>query len=318
MSTSACVRASILPASVAALAIGTSLWGLADPAALDALLAERSALYLQPWRALTSLLVHYSVPHLIFNVVTLGVLGLEVVRRYGGWWFAAAFLAASLVGQVTHTLLAPGYVYGISGGVSGLYGFLLRRRRFSGWRATLREWPMGWIYPLCLLGLLAADLAGALPVANLNHATGIVVGWLLGGESGTNRPRISTHVGAVAVAAALVLLAYRPWDPVWQAVHDRYPSSLVLPSSSCDAPPGPPEGGVSQQPGQLVTILNHTDGRLSLDYLTSQGELVAGLETSLRVRSFRPVLGSVWRVSDGSARCLQWFVASREGVVLVR
>lgn len=80
-------------------------------------------------------------------------------------------------------------------------------------------------------------------------------------------------------------------------------------------PPGP---DVVSAPAQVVTLLNPSGAAVALEYLSHEGELLPSLRTGAAKRSFRPLRGSVWRILDRDGDCIQQFVASRDGVVLIR
>jgi membrane associated rhomboid family serine protease len=77
----------------------------------------------EPWRMITSLFVHGSILHILFNMYSLFILGPELERMVGRWRFAALFLLSGLGGSVAVLLSAPNYVViGASGAIFGLFG----------------------------------------------------------------------------------------------------------------------------------------------------------------------------------------------------
>jgi membrane associated rhomboid family serine protease len=78
---------------------------------------------IEPWRMLTSLVVHGSILHILFNMYSLFVLGPELERLVGRWRFGALFLLSGLGGSVAVLLSSPGSaVIGASGAIFGLFG----------------------------------------------------------------------------------------------------------------------------------------------------------------------------------------------------
>lgn len=78
---------------------------------------------IQPWRMLTSLFVHGSILHILFNMYSLFILGPELERLVGRWRFLALFLLSGLGGSVAVLLSTPGSaVIGASGAIFGLFG----------------------------------------------------------------------------------------------------------------------------------------------------------------------------------------------------
>ena len=306
------------PVAIAALSVaGFAFTSVAPAAAEESLTAFRSGLFLEPWRAVSSLFVHYSAPHLVFNLVTGWLLGVHVAERHGAAAFLGAFLGPALVGQTVHTLLGPGHVYGISGGVCGLYGFLLSHEQKSGLRAMLRNWPMSWAYPAALLGLFLAELTLGLPVANVNHVVGIATGWALG-RGFEARAGALWRVAAVApVALSAMLTVYRPWDPVWRAIRAPDAGLVYLTGTSCDLPLSPPSPDVASAPPVTVTLLNPMLRAIALEYVAPDGTTRPSLRTTSAARSFLPLEGSVWRVRDREGSCLLQFLADRSGALAI-
>ena len=77
----------------------------------------------EPWRMLTSLFVHGSILHILFNMYSLFILGPELERLVGRWRFVALFLLSGLGGSVAVLLSSPASpVIGASGAIFGLFG----------------------------------------------------------------------------------------------------------------------------------------------------------------------------------------------------
>ena len=78
---------------------------------------------IEPWRMLTSLFVHGSILHILFNMYSLFILGPELERLVGRWRFLALFLLSGLGGSVAVLLSSPASaVIGASGAIFGLFG----------------------------------------------------------------------------------------------------------------------------------------------------------------------------------------------------
>jgi membrane associated rhomboid family serine protease len=128
----------------------------------------------EPWRALTSVLLHGSILHLLLNMYTLWLFGQLLEPMLGRGRFLALYLISGLAGSVGVVLLADpfGWVLGASGAIFGLMGaFVVIQRRLGG---NLTQ----------LYILLAINLGiGFLPGANISweaHLGGLVGGALVG------------------------------------------------------------------------------------------------------------------------------------------
>ena len=105
--------------------------GLVDFIALNLLFKPQDLIELRPWTLLTSMFLHASVLHVIFNILFLYLLGLPLEDRIGSPRFAVLYLltgiGASLVfaavewGNLVAALGASGAVMGVAGAFLALY-----------------------------------------------------------------------------------------------------------------------------------------------------------------------------------------------------
>lgn len=88
----------------------------------------------QPWTMLTSVFLHGSVLHILFNMYSLFVFGPILESLLGRARFLALYLVSGFGGSVAVLLLAPGGgVLGASGAIFGLMGaFFVIQRRLGG------------------------------------------------------------------------------------------------------------------------------------------------------------------------------------------
>lgn len=89
---------------------------------------------IQPWRMITSIFVHLSILHILFNMYSLYVFGPMLESMLGRARFAALFLLAGFGGSVAVLLIAPTVgVAGASGAIFGLLGaFFVIQRHLGG------------------------------------------------------------------------------------------------------------------------------------------------------------------------------------------
>lgn len=81
----------------------------------------------QPWTIVSSMFVHGSLMHILFNMIALFFLGSFVIRAVGDRAFLAVYLLGGLMGNVLFILLAHPQIMGIgaSGAVYALGGALV-------------------------------------------------------------------------------------------------------------------------------------------------------------------------------------------------
>ncbi|MBE3556025.1 MAG: rhomboid family intramembrane serine protease [Firmicutes bacterium] len=128
----------------------------------------------QWWRLFTSVLLHLSIWHLLFNGLALYWLGTATEQIYGTGRFLWLFIMSGLVGSLLSVLLLPPMTYsaGASGAIFGMFGALLyfgsqERRLF---RQTIGPSVIFWL----VFNLFFS-------FANLNIDVGGHIGGLIGG-----------------------------------------------------------------------------------------------------------------------------------------
>jgi membrane associated rhomboid family serine protease len=162
---------------------------------------------LEPWRLLTTALVHGSIFHVLLNMFTLWIFGQMLEQLLGRGRYLALYLLSALAGSLGVLFLADLYtpVVGASGAIFGLVGaFLVIQRRLGGNAKQL----------LVLVGInLVIGFIPGLNIAWQAHVGGIIGGAALGLIFFQTR-RIrqkSLQIGLIgALAAVLVLLSFVP------------------------------------------------------------------------------------------------------------
>lgn len=119
-----------------------ALLGYADPAArMDLLMVYGARINSliragQFWRLLTPVLLHASVPHILFNMYALIVFGAGLERHFGHIRFLTLYVLGGFTGNVFSFLLSNGYSVGASTAIFALVGaegiFLYQNRGLLG------------------------------------------------------------------------------------------------------------------------------------------------------------------------------------------
>ena len=88
------------------------------------------------WRFLTPVLLHASIPHILFNMYALMIFGVGLERHFGHWRFLLLYVLGGFTGNVLSFLLSSGYSVGASTAIFGLVGaegiFLYQNRKLFG------------------------------------------------------------------------------------------------------------------------------------------------------------------------------------------
>ena len=140
----------------------------------------------QAWRLFTPALLHFSLWHLLFNLLWLQDLGTVLEAKLGTARFAAMVAVVALVSNLAQYLAGGAGFGGMSGVIYGLFGYL--------WVRGKRDFRFGvFLSPLTaglLMVFLALGIFGLLgPTANAAHFSGLLVGGALGWLAAKN-PRV--------------------------------------------------------------------------------------------------------------------------------
>lgn len=139
----------------------------------------------QWWRLFTVMFLHASIPHILFNMISLVVVGAITERLYGSFRFLAIYLGAGLLGglaslvhgMLTNDLNTP--AVGASGAIFGIVGALLtlRFQRSDIIPVYLRNRISSSMVPIVVLNLLLG--LSTQHIDNFAHLGGLVGGALL-------------------------------------------------------------------------------------------------------------------------------------------
>jgi membrane associated rhomboid family serine protease len=141
------------------------------------------------WTALvapiTHQFLHGNLAHLAVNMVALLAFGAGVERRIGGARMAVFTLLCGIVGAAVHFAVYPHSVdpvIGASGGISGLFGAVLRFQVSSG-RRNGSLWPLVGLFLVLnvVTGVTGIGAPEGETVAWVAHMGGFVAGLLLFG-----------------------------------------------------------------------------------------------------------------------------------------
>ena len=152
---------------------------LLRPEAVISLLGLTPALLSkQPWTIITSMFVHGSLRHILFNMISLYFLGSFLIRAAGERSFLAVFFLGGVAGNILFILLANPYSTGIgaSGAIFALGGALAVMLP----RVPVLVFPIPVPIPLwaaILIFLLLSFLPG---IAWQAHLGGLVLGLIAG------------------------------------------------------------------------------------------------------------------------------------------
>ncbi len=131
----------------------------------------------QIWRLVTPIFLHYSILHILFNMMCLKTLGTAIEAIAGTGRLLALTLVIGVISNLGQFYFAGPAFGGMSGVVYGLFGYVWMKTRFdkrSGYFISQQS-------VLMMVGWLVACMLNFIPgVANYAHGFGIVAGMVWG------------------------------------------------------------------------------------------------------------------------------------------
>jgi membrane associated rhomboid family serine protease len=195
-----------ITAGVAALAIVATLQSSFGKDINPVFLSNAGDCLYEPWRLLTSTLFHLGPLHLIFNLYWLWTFGTLVEDVFGHGATLAIYALFAAGSEAAELAVFHGGV-GLSGVGYGLFGMLwVLSRRDSRFRDAVDrqtvQLMVGWFF-LCIV----LTKTNVLPVANVAHGVGCVLGALLGWTLSARNRLPQLQRSAVMAAAFLLCIA---------------------------------------------------------------------------------------------------------------
>jgi GlpG protein len=129
------------------------------------------------WRLVTPIFLHFSVMHIVFNMMSLASIGRLLEGRYGRVWMVGFVLLTGIGSNLAQYAMSGPNFGGMSGVVYALFGFAWIR----GWCDPTAGFRLGANSVFIMLLWLVLCFQGSLgAVANYAHLGGLVLGALWG------------------------------------------------------------------------------------------------------------------------------------------
>lgn len=167
----------------------------------------------QIWRAVTSVFPHVSFFHLAFNLYWLWTFGTVVERVYGHFRCLLIYLLLGAGSMLAEFTVLDGGI-GLSGIGYGLWGMLMMLERHEPRFADAVDRQTNQIFVVWFVLCIALTLTNIMPVANIAHGVGALMGMFLGLAIVGNRSVKSlSSAGLVALCCGILLGAtfFWPW-----------------------------------------------------------------------------------------------------------
>lgn len=135
---------------------------------------------IEPWRLLTSIFLHGSVGHLVYNLFALILFGLILEKLIGTARFIAVFFVSGIFASIISFALGSYPGLGASGAIMGIIGALAIIR------PMMSVWAFGMIMPMFVAAILwvGGDVIGLFTpadgIGHIAHLSGILFGAIFG------------------------------------------------------------------------------------------------------------------------------------------
>tara|TARA_Y100000310_G_C20659694_1_gene804025 strand:- start:286 stop:912 length:627 start_codon:yes stop_codon:yes gene_type:complete len=137
--------------------------------------------YSQIWRFVTSIFLHGSITHLMFNMFALFFFGIALEKLIGSKRFLFIYFLSGIIANIISVNFYPSSL-GASGAIMGIIGALTLIK------PMMMVWAFGMIVPMFIAAILwiTGDILGAFGafgdtgIGNIAHLSGIGIGLILG------------------------------------------------------------------------------------------------------------------------------------------
>jgi membrane associated rhomboid family serine protease len=241
-------RATIVIAAAAAVLTIRTMQG----ADLAFLALDYRAWPQEPWRLLTTCLLHANLLHLVFNLMWMWQLGSALEAIFGLRAMIGVYLLLALVSSAAQWGLA-GAGIGLSGVVYGLFGLTWALDRYHPSYGGILDPRTTQLFIVWFFLCIVFTVTDVLPIGNEAHGAGAICGGLLGlALSPWPRRRRSGRLGLAAfvlasIAVATVARPYvtysdaRPWELFYDGtqalIADEYESAARSLESAVERDP---------------------------------------------------------------------------------
>lgn len=186
-----------------------SLLGMFASSLVQLLAFQADVAAYEPWRLITSALLHGGLMHLALNMLALWMLGPALEEAMGKLPFLATYLVTALAGSVAVPLFGSNsVVVGASGAIFGLFGVYLGLQRFVGKMDVTMLVVVGinLVYGFFVSG-----------VAWQAHVGGLIAGFIIGfggallSRRRTDGQRVKGLWAAIGLTAVISLAVWGFW-----------------------------------------------------------------------------------------------------------
>lgn len=167
------------------------------PELIDMLILDPTAVRAgEYYRLFTSIFMHGSILHIVFNMYALYIIGNQVETFIGKWKYLIIYLISGLTGSLLSCILTNTYSLGASGAIFGLMGCLV----YFGYhyRLYLGNVLLSQIVPIILINLFIGFASTG--IDNAAHIGGLIGGLFISmGLGTTKKDELSSKINGLIV-----------------------------------------------------------------------------------------------------------------------
>lgn len=182
--------------------------------------------WIEPWRHLAAIFVHFNAIHIVFNMMALASFGRVTEGATGSGRFVLIYVATGVVGFVVSDvwyLLWYGTIPFLTAGASGAIFGIIGAQAGDAWARRAPDWRsrVARSIGLAVMLFLLFGLSRSVSVNNAAHFgglfSGLAFGYAFGKERRAHRrDKLFNGIAAGLLVACVVSVAACNWSPSWQ------------------------------------------------------------------------------------------------------
>lgn len=139
------------------------------------------------WRLWTPTFIHFSIYHLVFNLLWVWIIGGAIERKQGSMTLLFLYLVSAAISNYAEFVFSGPMFGGMSGYAYALFGYLWMQSKFN--PAEYRSVVPSAIIALALVWFVVCWVGLIGNVANYAHTAGLIIG-IIWGRFDARRPNI--------------------------------------------------------------------------------------------------------------------------------
>jgi GlpG protein len=166
------------------------------------------------WSLFTSNFAHANLVHLFFNVYWLAILGGYTEEHFGRRFYSLLIVICTFCSSALELSFSGETGIGLSGVIYGIFGFLWGTKIFGKQQPSVIDAKTIQLFVVWLFVCIALSASGAMPIGNVAHVSGLIVGLLTALLCFKQLLVVKCSLPAIIILSAATLF-YSPWSEPW-------------------------------------------------------------------------------------------------------